>query len=157
MLHRPPVLLLALGLAACSARDGLLTPGEAEPSRALGIWRPGPYDSCSREQHDAYAVLGPDGRAYPTWHPPTGPGGCSFGHEHGRDPAGSDLYDPEVGVPFGVANEMLALADPAHPRDEDHVGHKVEWENDLELALSGAGAPASTTVCDVLLKLHQGT
>ena len=54
MVHRPPVLLLALGLAACSARDGLLTPGEAEPSRALGIWRPGPYDSCSREQHDAY-------------------------------------------------------------------------------------------------------
>ena len=37
------------------------------------------------------------------------------------------------------------------------MGHKVEWENDVQLSLSGDGAAASTTVCDVLLKLHQGT
>jgi hypothetical protein len=152
--------LAALGLAvttACSHQDGSLDPGDVAPSRAFGIWRPGSHDTCSREQHDAYAVLGPDGKAYPTWHPPTGPGGCSFGHEHGRDPRDSDLHDAVGELPFGYASEMLALADPAHPRDEDHVGHKVEWENDLQLSLSGDGVASPMTLCDVLIKLHQGT
>lgn len=157
MPRHPFALIAALALLACAAEDGFLDPGAAQPSRAFGLWRPGPYDTCTQAQHDGYAVLGPDGRSYPTWHPPTGPGGCSFGHEHGRDPTGSDLYDDAGGLPFGVANEMLVLADPANPRDEDHVGHKVEWENDLELALSGGGAQSTRTVCDVLLKLHQGT
>jgi hypothetical protein len=151
----PAIAILAL--AACASEDNLIEPGDALPSRAFGTWRPGAHDSCTQEQHDASSVIGPDGKAYPTWHHPTGPGGCSFGHEHGRDPAGSDLYGDLDGLPFGHANEMLALADPANPRDEDHVGHKVEWENDVELALSGAGARSATTVCDVLLKLHQGT
>jgi hypothetical protein len=155
---RLAVLALALtAAAACSQGDGFLDPAGAAPSRAMGTWTPGSHDTCTQAQHDAYAVLGPDGKAYPTWHPPTGPGGCSFGHEHGRDPRDSDLYDDLGGLPFGYASEMLALADPAHPRDEDHVGHKVEWENDLQLALSGDGAGSGTIVCDVLLKLHQGT
>ena len=152
-----PIGLAALALAACATEDGLIEPGAAPPSRASGVWQPGEHDTCTREQHDAYAVIGPDGKAYPTWHPPTGPGGCSFGHEHGRDPHGSDLYADVDGLPFGYASEMRALADPANPRDEDHVGHKVEWENDVQLSLSGQGTTSATTVCDVLLKLHQGT
>lgn len=146
-----------LGAVACSDQDRLVDPADAVASRAYGIWQPGTYDTCDGEQHDAFAAIGPDGKAYPTWHPPTGPGGCSFGHEHGRDPSGSDLFADIGALPFGVANEMLATSDPANPRDEDHVGHKVEWENDVPLALSGDGRSASTTVCDVLLKLHQGT
>ncbi len=153
--HRTGLALLAL--AACASQDNLIEPGDALPSRAFGTWHPGPHDTCTQEQHDAYSVIGPDGKAYPTWHPPTGPGGCSFGHEHGREPSGSDLYGDLDGLPFGYANEMRALEDPANPRDEDHVGHKVEWENDVVLALSGAGTTTATTVCDVLLKLHQGT
>ena len=102
-------------------------------------------------------MLGPDGKVYPTWHPPTGPGGCSFGHEHGRDPRGSDLFDDTDGLPFGVANEMLAITDPANPRDEDHFGHKVEWENDIDLEFRGAGSAIFTVKCDVLTKFHQGT
>ena len=156
-LHIRLAVLGLLGIAACSYRDGLLDPGSTVPSRAFSTWKPGSHDTCTQEQHDAYAVLGPDGKAYPTWHPPTGPGGCSFGHEHGRDPRGSDLYSDIGGLPFGHANEMLAISDPAHPRDEDHVGHKVEWENDLQLSFTGAGVTAATAVCDVLIKLHQGT
>jgi hypothetical protein len=135
----------------------MVDPGDALPSRAFGIWQPGSYDGCTKQQHDAYAVLGPDGKAYPTWHPPTGPGGCSFGHEHGRDPHGSALHDAAGGVPFGYANEMLATADPANPRDEDHVGHKIEWENDVQLPFLSGGSAGATAVCDVLYKLHQGT
>ncbi|MGH7514317.1 MAG: hypothetical protein ACREOQ_15490 [Gemmatimonadales bacterium] len=151
-------LTLALGLtvAGCSS-ESAVDPADATPSRAFGIWKPGAAETCTKEQHDAYAVVGPDGKLYPTWHPPTGPGGCSFGHEHGRDPHGSDLYDDAGGLPFGVANEALAVSDPANPRDEDHVGHKVEWENDMDLQFSGAGSAIFTGKCDVLTKLHQGT
>ena len=52
---------------------------------------------------------------------------------------------------------MLAISDPANPRDEDHFGHKVEWENDIELEFRGAGSAIFTVTCDVLTKLHQGT
>ena len=151
------VLALALlGSAGCSSERSL-DPVDGEPSRAFGIWNPGPDDTCTKEQHDAFAVVGPDGKVYPTWHPPTGPGGCTFGHEHGRDPRGSDLYEDAEGLPFGFANEMRALADPANPRDEDHVGHKVEWENDVPLlSLSGSSAGSSIR-CSILTKLHQGT
>ena len=151
------LLIGLLGAAACSSGDGFVDPGSASPSRAFGIWTPGPNESCTKEQHDAFAVLGPDGKVYPTWHPPTGPGGCTFGHEHGRDPSGSDLYGEAGGLPFGYANEMLAISDPANPRDEDHVGHKVEWQNDMQLQFSGAGSAIFTMECDVLTKLHQGT
>jgi hypothetical protein len=148
--------LSSAGLAACGG-DGGLVPSNATPSRAFALWRPGPTDTCTQEQHDAYAVVGPDGKAYPTWHPPTGPGGCSFGHEHGRDPRESDLYGEAGGLPFGYANEVLAAADPANARDEDHFGHKVEWENDLEMEFGGAGGAVFRKTCDVLTKLHQGT
>jgi len=142
---------------ACSGQDSPSGPGGASTSRAFGIWQPGSFDTCTKEQHDAYSVTGPDGKVYPAWHPSTGPGGCSFGHEHGRDPGGSDLYSGVGSPPFGYANEVLAAADPANPRDEDHVGHKIEWENDLVLRLGGDGAGSATAVCDVLYKIHQGT
>jgi len=158
---RPTVLAAvataALALAACSQDDGMLDPARVPASRAMYRWHPGSHDSCTQEQHDAYAVVGPDGRSYPTWHPPTGPGGCSFGHEHGRDPHGSHLFAEVGDIPFGYASEMLAASDPAHPRDEDHVGHKIEWENGVTLPVSGDGASSHTAVCDVLLKLHQGS
>ena len=124
---------------------------------AFGIWTPAPGE-CAGELHDEYATIGPDGKLYPTWHPPVHPSGCSFGHEHGRDPRGSDLY-PLVGdIPFGLANEALETWDPANPRREDHVGHKVEWENDVTMELTDGVANATLRVtCDVLTKLHQGT
>jgi hypothetical protein len=148
---------LALAAAAGCSSESAMDPADAPPSRAFGIWHPSATESCTQEQHDAYAVVGPDGKRYPTWHPTTGPGGCSFGHEHGRDPRGSKLYDDVHGLPFGVANEALAISDPANPRDEDHVGHKVEWENDMDLQFGGAGSVLFTGKCDVLTKLHQGT
>ena len=94
--------LALLALAACASQDDLIDPGDAVPSRAFGNWHPGAHDTCTQEQHDAYSVIGPDGKAYPTWHPPTGPGGCSFGHEHGRDPSGSDLYADLDGLPLSL-------------------------------------------------------
>jgi hypothetical protein len=129
------------------------------PSRAFALWTPGPLDTCTKEQHDAYSVVGPDGKLYPTWHPPADTAtGCSFGHEHGRDPRGSDLYRLVGDMPLGVANEALETWDPANPRREDHVGHKVEWENDVPMRVNAGVASAILEVtCDILVKLHQGT
>ena len=156
-MRRRAALVVALAASAACSGDQFVDPTSGPAARSFGLWSPGPFDGCTKAQHDAYAVQGPDGKVYPTWHPPTGPGGCSFGHEHGRDPSGSDLHDDTEGLPFGVANEMLAISDPANPRDEDHFGHKVEWANDIDLEFRGAGSAIFTVKCDVLTKFHQGT
>jgi hypothetical protein len=103
-------------------------------------------------------VVGPDGKAYPTWHPAVDPEtGCTFGHEHGRDPRGSVLYAEVGDLPFGYANERLDASDLGLHRHEDHVGHKIEWENDVRMNVGGPGGSVLTVRCDVLTKLHQGT
>ena len=130
--------------------------GSGGNSYAMGMWTPNPkFDTCTVAQHDSYKVKGPDGKWYPTWHPPFGPGDCKFGHEHGRDPSGSMAWkqakeyfyfdenkngtmDPSEeavsGLPFGYTNEQfdvyLASKGQSGMRHEDHVGHKVDWAND---------------------------
>ena len=152
---------LLIAVAACAA-DEVAAPAAlvaTGPSRAFGLWTPGPNDTCTKEQHDKYSVVGPDGKLYPTWHPPVdATTGCTFGHEHGRDPHGSDLYRLVGDIPLGLANEALETWDPANPRREDHFGHKVEWENDVSMRVNTAVASAILQVtCDVMIKLHQGT
>ncbi len=126
---------------------------------SFGVWTPGPGDTCSAAIHDSYATLGPDGLRYPTWHPPIDPGtGCTFGHEHGRNPSGSDLFRDVGPIPFGYANQHLEAGGFGAPRNEDHVGHKIEWENDVVMNVDDEGASAALHItCDVLVKLHQGT
>lgn len=149
-----------LFLAGCSEDPVAAAARQATGvSKAHGIWTPGPNDTCSKEAHDAYSVVGDDGKLYPTWHPPVDPTtGCSFGHEHGRDPRGSDLYLIVGDMPFAVANEALEVWDPANPRREDHVGHKIEWENDVPMRVgTPVGEAILQVTCDVMVKLHQGT
>jgi hypothetical protein len=153
--------VLFAGTVAC-ASDTVASPAPivaTGPSRAFSLWVPGPNDTCTKEQHDRYSVIGPDGKTYPTWHPPVDPEyGCSFGHEHGRDPHGSHLYRLVGDMPLGVANEALETFDAANPRREDHVGHKIEWENDVPMRVNAGVASAILQVtCDVMIKLHQGT
>ena len=168
-----------------------------ENSMAMGRWNPNPkYDTCPKtedtvrikEIHDVYKVMGPDGKWYPTWHPPVDPAtGCRFGHEHGRDPNGSTMflfvqqtygYDANsdgmisgdelatAGVPFGYVNEQLDVWNASKGitdgmRHEDHVGHKIEWENNVERDWStvngGSGRVPSGISCDFFMKMHQGT
>jgi hypothetical protein len=148
-------------LTACSGSDSPTGPSadvsSAPPARAFGIWNPGATE-CGKEIHDRFATVGPDGKKYPTWHPPVDPvSGCSFGHEHGRDPRGSKLYGATGDLAFGYANEMLDAGTTGITRHEDHVGHKVEWENDVPLRVGGAAGTLFDVRCDVLMKLHQGT
>jgi len=154
------VLSLAALLTGCSSAFDKSTGPDAAtgPATSFGIWTPGPGE-CSSAVHDGYSVVGPDRQLYPTWHPPVDPAtGCSFGHEHGRDPRGSALYQDVGDIPFGYANEALDIYDPGSPRHEDHVGHKIEWENAMEMQVNGEAASAGLRIlCDVLTKLHQGT
>jgi hypothetical protein len=139
-------------------------------SAAYGLWTPTSRDSCTKAQHDAYSVVGPDGKRYPTWHPPTGPNGCTFGHEHGHDPSGSNLLgDIKAlygGVLFGYGNETLDTWNTVNGittgmRHEDHVGHKIEWANDITIYESttagGTNRRALAVKCDFFMKIHQGT
>lgn len=157
------VLLLGSGLLLACGDDGAFlgpeTPGQATGDAiAMGMWSPSGHDSCSASVHDAYAVVGADGLLYPTWHPPVDAAtGCTFGHEHGRDPRGSDLYDQVGDIPFGHANQQLDLTDFGASRHEDHVGHKIEWENDVEMRIGDGGGPILSVRCDVLMKMHQGS
>ncbi len=154
------------------------------------------YDTCTKEIHDSYKVKGPDGKWYPTWHAHdhTLPNGskCTFGHEHGRDPKSSELwtaiqnhygYDANgngtldaseravSGLPFGYVNEQLDVYNSANSinngmRHEDHVGHKVDWENNVGLQRNACNGPSGPgcndrinigVTCDFLMKPHQGT
>jgi len=156
--------LLALLVTSVSCDDNVTTaprfgtPVEIGPASALGLWAPSGPDTCSPAIHDSYSVVGPDGLRYPTWHPPVDPAtGCTFGHEHGRDPSGSRLF-AEVGpIPFGYANEHLVESGFGAHRHEDHVGHKIEWENGMQMNVGNTGSATFSVTCDVLTKLHQGT
>lgn len=150
----------ALAIMACD--DPQYTSAPLTPignARSFGIWNPGPNETCTKADHDRYSVVGPDAKVYPTWHPPVDPTtGCTFGHEHGRDPRGSNLYAQVGDIPLGFANEQLDIWDPTGQRHEDHVGHKVEWENNIQLDFDSDAADQLFDVrCDVLTKLHQGT
>ncbi|MDH5234086.1 MAG: hypothetical protein OEW77_03940 [Gemmatimonadota bacterium] len=156
-------LLLAWATASCDTSD-VTAPRRFEPvaevgsAMALGLWTPSGTDTCTPAIHDSYSVVGPDGLRYPTWHPPVDPAtGCTFGHEHGRDPSSSALY-AEVGpIPFGYANQHLQESGFGAMRHEDHVGHKVEWENGMTMRAGNSGTATLLIKCDVLTKLHQGT
>jgi hypothetical protein len=163
-------LLLATTTASGRVQDSAAVPAwvaAAAPSHAMSLWKPrhatlNGMPSCTPAFHDTFFVVAPDGLRYPTWHPPvavdpaTG-SECAFGHEHGRDPRGSQLWktkqvqrhtyfdanangrmdgDEEAwaGLPFGYANGQsdvwFKAQGLATMRHEDHNGHKVEWAND---------------------------
>lgn len=150
---------LVLALSACTGglRGGApaywgkeLPPSSAPQSRAYKevidkhyATFPPKEGECSKEIHARYWVYGPDGKIYPTWHPPVDPvTGCKFGHEHGRDPRESALYSGMP--PFGYVNEkhfeykdVNAEGYQGNFRDEDHVGHKIELQNDFTVYSDG--------------------
>jgi hypothetical protein len=112
--------------------------------------------TCSAEVHDAYIVAGGDGYRYRIWHPRVDPSGCTFGHEHGEDPATQqDAMIREAPLLFGQIGRKAALIDPMI-HEEPHVGFKVTVFNvgDLNsenrtnrmhatyLVHTGSGSPA---------------
>ncbi len=81
---------------------------------------------CPESVHATFTTTGPDGKTYPTWHPPEDPqSGCWFGHEHGSDPSTFPAI-AQVGMPaFGYTAAQ-------HGMEEPHVGFKVYVVNDSD-------------------------
>jgi hypothetical protein len=122
-------------------------------------------DSAPLWLHNTYWAYGPDNRVYPTWHPPFYKDSqgkvYTFGHEHGRNPAESKLYGVTGPLPFGYVNEQLEPNNAGNQRNEDHVGHKVEFKNDVQVGVPGDDisnfVSGSGPKCSIMAKLHQGT
>lgn len=123
-------------------------------------------ESCA-DLHDRYWVKGDDDKAYHTWHPAK-VSGCAFHHEHGTNPAESDIFQASGGYPpFGFAMEMqhhyaMANGGAHHKRHEDHVGHKVVVANNIRLAIGksqefNSDIYESGITCDWFSKIHQGS
>jgi hypothetical protein len=102
---------------------------------------------CPTWVHDQYVTAGPDGKMYPTWHPPIDPtSGCLFGHEHGADPSTSKANSTPP--PFGYAAAQMGMTEP-------HAGYKVFVMNPGDVVESNV----ANKVSDVAVRLvfHQGT
>ncbi len=141
-LHQPPIVPRRLpgpvylfgGLAAifclwvsynAMLQTHQVVPGETpeEVLRSLFLGRPG-VSTCSEAIHARYQAQGPDGKMYPTWHPPIDhDSGCAFDHEHGSDPH-SYVGFQSSGMPlFGYTSARAGIR-------ETHQGFKVFVAND---------------------------
>jgi hypothetical protein len=158
MVNRPaPV----IPIAGSPVRTRSMLPGSSEVlAKSYGLWSPGKTWECPKWMHDTYWVKADDNKIYPTWHPPVDFNPetntyCTYGHEHGDDPRGSEVFSIADMPAFGYVNEQQAMNDPANQRHEDHYGHKVLVANNW--TLYNANNTSSTKSCDLLLKLHMGT
>lgn len=154
----------------------------APASHAMGRWTPlAPHDTCTKEFHDTFFVVGPEGKKYPTWHAPeeidpaTGRP-CRFGHDHGLDPRNAALW-PDLqrhfgfdanrngtldadelavsGIPFGYVAEQLEGT--ATPRPEEHIGYKIAFANGVPRTRLVNGAPQGIDLaCDLFAAYNQG-
>lgn len=87
----------------------------AAPPAPGGVEYPLVGHACPQWAHDRFTTVGPDGDTYQTWHPQWDPVyWCSFGHEHGSDPA---LIPGAPMVPYGYVADKV-------PQDEPNMGFK---------------------------------
>jgi hypothetical protein len=162
LLHRwwfPPIVIAcggilgAVAVAEVARIDRLDEPATAlQPAeRGLVHISASSLGTCTAAVHDRFVAVGPDGRTYRTWHPqtvpvdPAAPAGatCTFGHEHGDNPATS-LADPTPPL-FGYAAMAGHMVEP-------HEGFKVFVINAGTTNDEGRTALNSTRVL-----VHMGT
>lgn len=121
------------------------SPDDAEPTPVPDEDRETPVagEECPAWVHDQYVTTGPDGKEYPTWHPPVDPEyGCVFGHEHGADPRTSNADDSMPA--FGYAAAQIGMNEP-------HEGFKVFVIN------AGDESEGKRAQADYRLVYHMGT
>ncbi|MBD2297279.1 carbohydrate-binding protein [Nostoc sp. FACHB-190] len=151
-------------IAGSAVRTKDMLPGSSEIlAKSYSLWSPGKTWECPKWMHDTYWTKGEDGKVYPTWHSPVDFNPetntyCTYGHEHGDDPRGSEVFNI-AGMPaFGYVNEQLAANNPSNPsvhRHEDHFGHKVLVANNWRMY--DASDASKKTTCDAVIKVHMGS
>lgn len=154
-----------------TAKKSTLPPPGTLRADHFGAWPNAHLAPECVQSHDRYWVLGPDQRAYHTWHPvtetitlATGQSQlCAYGHEHGSDPSQSPAFAFFGGwPPFGYVAQQQGHTPnlPVH-REEDHVGHKVNVAT-FNAALGDPQNAGSVIYdagfsCHFISKIHQGT
>lgn len=138
----------------------LLPPTNLTLARTFGRWSPSQAGDCPKWLHDTYWVRGEDDKVYPTWHPaatfnPETGQYCTFGHEHGSDPSGSDVVQLAGPLAFGFVSENFEPNAPTLQRIEDHVGYKVIVANKFKFY--NGDNPSQSKSCSSLTTLHVGT
>jgi hypothetical protein len=117
--------------------------------------------TCTAAVHDRYVLDGGDGYRYRTWHPQTVPvnaadpagAKCTFGHEHGDDPAKQTLAKIKaIPVVFGYVGRRMPSAAEPNGHDEPHEGFKVFVANKGQRNNEGR-----TNLHDSRFILHMGT
>lgn len=145
-------------------------------SHGFGSWTPTRPGECTAEDHNRYSGTNPeDDTVYHMWHPPVCPdSNCSFGHDHGMNPAESPLEQVFGPLYFGVPNErgMLSGIEMVHEtineagqivREEDNVGQKVlhgrrQFRDAKAVKLADGTYPASAFVSgDIRTLNHMGS
>jgi hypothetical protein len=138
----PLVLAIAALLVAAPA-----APAAPDPIDHTRPAAPDGTPMCAGWVHDLHVAHTPDGRTWPTWHPPRDPRfGCAFGHEHGSNPRAFH-YFRRSGMPaFGHISAFAGS-------DEPHAGFKVFVANRDRKGLAwmivlhqGSGSPRRGTV-----------
>ncbi|MES2627259.1 MAG: hypothetical protein V4628_18375, partial [Pseudomonadota bacterium] len=137
-------------------------------SFGFGTWAGAQPGECSAEVHNRYSgVRAADGFRYHMFHPTRDPEtGCTFGHDHGMDPALSSLEDLFGPIYFAVANQtgMLGGVQMVHTctdqitnaivRCEDNVGQKtLNGRREFTSKVEGAAVLS----CDTRVLFHMGT
>lgn len=123
-------------------------------------WTPPPalVNACSTDVHNWYSAVADDGLRYPTWHPPTDPSGCHFGHSHGMNPRLSPLYKEMGEVYLGYVAEQMSKQDIVMHRHEAHEGYKITWAHQDYQPVKFLGFPSGPTLsCDLMSVIHMGT
>ena len=181
------LMLTGASLVSCSGDPiggggGSVDLDKRPSSLSMGRWSPATDSTrfpneCSKDVHDSYFVVGPDGKKYPTWHPPRDPAtGCWFGHEHGDNPAGSALWSElkrhfawdansngtideseatsaRSGIPFGYAAEVGG--DPAAIL---HDSYKIAFiDNVARQRVVSGGTQDASLRCNQLLAFAHDT
>src|SRR5262245_30331322 len=100
--------LSIIGIVLVTTLSVQMSGAATDPSLVCKIYLPviTTGELCPAWVHARYVTTGPDGKQYPTWHPPIDPEfGCLFGHEHGADPRTSHA---DASMPaFGYAAALM--------------------------------------------------
>jgi hypothetical protein len=123
-----------------AAGDQPQQPVQPQPPAAE---QPRAAQPCPQWVHDQFVTSGPDGRAYPSWHPAVDPSsGCFLGHEHGADPASSRANAAPPA--FGYVGALIGDSEP-------HEGFKVFITN------AGDVTEGRNVNADQRIVFHMGT
>jgi hypothetical protein len=139
-----PSLLAVAALLILAAPPALAAPDPIDHTRPPA---PDGTPICAQWVHDRYVVHTPDGRTWPTWHPPRDPRyDCAFGHEHGSNPRAFHYFRRTGMAAFGHIGAFAS-------NDEPHAGFKVFLANRDRKGLAwmivlhqGSGSPRRGTV-----------